>query len=88
MTATTSEENTRSSVLEAKADAVATGLSHTYKRINQLETRINQVETGMDTQFHGVREGQRQIFLATVTAGTAIALALVGVIATPALDGG
>ena len=96
---TTSEENTRLSVLEAKVDAVASGVSQTYERvnqvgtrvderINQLETRINQVETRMDNQFREVREGQRQILLAIVTAGTAVTLALIGVIATLALDGG
>lgn len=76
------------SVLEAKVDAIASGVSQTHDRINQVETRINQVETRMDSQFREVREGQRQIFLAIVTAGTAVTLALLGLIATLALGGG
>lgn len=103
---TTSEENTRLSVLEAKVDGIASGVSHTHDRINQVETRINQVETRiddrfnqvetrinqvesrMDSQFLEVRQGQRQIFLAIVTAGTTVTLALVGIIATLALGAG
>ena len=85
---TTSEENIRLSVLEAKVDAIASGVSHTHDRINQVEARINQVEIRMDSQFLEVRQGQRQIFLAIVTAGTTVTPALVGVIATLALGGG
>ena len=79
---TTSEENTRLSVVEAKVDAVAAAVSQTHSRINQVETRINQLESRMDAQFQEVREGQRQIFLAIITAGTVITMALVGLLAT------
>ena len=46
------------------------------------------MEPRLDAQFREVREGQRQIFLAIVMAGTTVTLALVGVIATLALGGG
>ena len=86
---TTSEESTRLSVVEAKVDGVATAVGQTHDRINQVETRIgqvevriNQLESRMDAQFQEVREGQRQIFLAIITAGTVITMALVGLLAT------